>query len=191
MITADGTLLIVEAFITVALLVACSLIAGLSWYWPMLFLLASAAAMGGVVLLRRRFASRDFVRAFDVLSHAQHRITLTLLLVVVLTIQPVRFYVALHAVGLDATAIESLLTFVTTSVINILPVGPGPASVGAAVSVFGDDGLGAATASGLVLAATAFVAAGLYSIWGGIDLLRDRRATRAASGSTSPDAPTA
>jgi hypothetical protein len=64
-------------------------------------------------------------------------------------------------VGLDADALESLLTFVTTSVLGTLPVGPGPASVGATVSVFGDQGVGAATASGLVLAATAFVAAGL------------------------------
>ena len=74
------------------------------------------------------------MRAFDVLSHAQHRVTLTVMLIFVLTIQPVRFWIALHAVGLDASALESLLAFVTTSVINALPIGPGPASVGATVS---------------------------------------------------------
>lgn len=175
MVTADGTLLLVEAFITVGLLVACSMLAGLSWYWPLTFLALSAAALLAVAALRRRFAERAWVKAFDVLSHARHRVTLTLMLIVVLTLQPVRFWIALHAVGLDAGALESLLTFVWTSVINALPVGPGPASVGATVSVFGSEGVGAATASGLVLTATAFVAAGAYSVWGGLALTRDRR----------------
>lgn len=175
MITADGTLLLVEAFITVGLLVACSIMAGLSWYWPLLFAAAASVALLAVVAARRRFAARQWVRAFDVLSHSRHRVVLTALLAVVLTVQPVRFWIALHAVGLDASAIESLITFVWTSIINVLPVGPGPASVGATVSVFGDEGIGAATASGLVLAASAFVAAGLYSVWGALALARERR----------------
>jgi len=183
MITADGTLLLVEAFITVGLLVACSVLAGLSWYWPLLFGAAAAIALLGAVALRRRFEGRAWVRAFDVLSDSRRRVTLTLLLTVVLTIQPVRFWIALQAVGLDASALESLLTFVWTSVINALPVGPGPASVGATVSVFGRDGVGAATASGLVLAGSAFVAAGVYSIWGALALARERREHSPAAGS--------
>jgi hypothetical protein len=175
MITADGTLLLVEAFITVGLLVACSILAGLSWYWPLLFAGVACAALLGVYALRRRFAGQAWVRAFDVLSHSRHRVVLTAVLVVVLTIQPIRFWIALQAVGLDANALESLLTFVWTSVINALPVGPGPASVGATVSVFGRDGVGAAAASGLVLAASAFVAAGAYSMWGAFALARERR----------------
>ena len=175
MITADGTLLIVEAFITVALLIACCALAGLSLYWPLLFAAIAVAALLGVRIARRRFADRAWVRSFDVLSHARHRMTLTVMLFFVLVLQPVRFWIALEAVGLDASALESLLTFVTTSVLNTLPVGPGPASVGATVSVFGHDGVGAATASGLVLAATAFVAAAIYSSWGVAALMRERR----------------
>jgi hypothetical protein len=175
MITADGTLLLVETFITVGLLIACSVLAGLSWYWPLLFAGLAALALLGVIVLRRRFEGRAWVRAFDVLSHSRHRVVLTGMLVVVLTIQPIRFWIALQAVGLDANALESLLTFVWTSAINALPVGPGPASVGATVSVFGRDGVGAAAASGLVLAASAFVAAGAYSMWGAFALARERR----------------
>ncbi len=175
MITADGTLLLVEALITVGLLIACAVLAGLSWYWPVLFAGLTVAALLGVVVLRRRFEGRAWVRAFDVLSHSRHRAALTLLLAVVLTVQPIRFWIALHAVGLDANALESLVTFVWTSVLNALPVGPGPASVGATVSVFGREGVGAATASGLVLAASAFIAAGAYSIWGAMALARERR----------------
>jgi hypothetical protein len=188
MITADGVLLLIEAVLTVVLLVACSALAGLDWYWPLLFAMAAAAALCGVMILRKRFADRAFVRAFDVLADAQHRVVLTILLAIVLTIQPLRFYIALHAVGLDATALQSLLTFVTTSAINALPVGPGPASVGATVSVFGSDGVGAATASGLVLAATAFVAAGIYSVWGGFDLLRTRRDGATSDATSAPRA---
>jgi uncharacterized membrane protein YbhN (UPF0104 family) len=189
MITADGLLLLIEACITVVLLVGCSALAGLDWYWPLLFAMAAAAALGGVVILRRRFADRAFVRVFDVLSDTQHRVLLTVLLTVVLTIQPVRFYISLHAVGLDASALQSLLTFVTTSAINALPIGPGPASVGATVSVFGRDGVGAATASGLVLAATAFVAAGFYSVWGALQLLRRRDDDGAAAAPEPMPAP--
>jgi hypothetical protein len=189
MITADGTLLLVEAFITVALLVACCALAGLSWYWPLLLAAVAGAALLAVIALRRRFESHAWVRAFDVLSHSRHRVVLTVLLVFVLTIQPVRFWIALQAVGLDANALESLLTFVWTSIINALPVGPGPASVGATVSVFGREGVGAAAASGLVLAATAFVAAGAYSLWGASALARERRersATAAGSAVVEP-----
>ena len=190
MITADGVLLLVEAIITVVLLIGCSVLAGLDWYLPLLFAMAAAAALGGVVILRRRFANRAFVRVFDVLSDSQHRVLLTVLLTIVLTIQSLRFYISLHAVGLDASALQSLLTFVTTSAINALPIGPGPASVGATVSVFGRDGVGAATASGLVLAASAFVAAGLYSVWGGYQLLRTRReAPAAAAADATPARP--
>jgi len=175
MITADGTLLLVEAFITVGLLIACSMLAGLSWYWPLLFAALSAVALLGVTALRRRFEGRAWVRAFDVLSHSRRRVMLTVLLVFVLTVQPIRFWIALHAVGLDANALQSLLTFIWTSIISGLPIGPGPASVGATVSVFDHEGVGAATASGLVLAGSAFVAAGLYSIWGASALARERR----------------
>jgi hypothetical protein len=181
MITADGVLLIVEALITVVLLVGCSVLAGLSWYWPALFAGLSALALLGIVVARRRFAASAWVRTFDVLSHARHRVTLTAMLILVLTIQPLRFWIALEAVGLDADALKSLLTFITTSAINTLPVGPGPASVGATVSVFGHDGVGAAAASGLVLAATAFVAAGVYSTWGAVELLRERRSVAASA----------
>jgi hypothetical protein len=181
MITADGTLIVVEALITVALLVACSALAGLSWYWPMLFAAIAAVGVAGVAALRSRFAESAWVRSFDVLSHARPRAALTVMLFFVLTIQPLRFWVALEAVGLDADALQSLLTFVTTSVLNALPIGPGPASVGATVSVFGGDGVGAAAASGLVLAATAFVAAAIYSLWGATALARERRARRLAT----------
>src|SRR3954452_12236220 len=100
MITADGTLLLVETFITVGLLVACAVLAGLSWYWPLLFAGVAAVGLLGVMVLRRRFEGRAWVRAFDVLSHSHHRVVLTGMLVVVLTIQPIRFWIALQAVGL-------------------------------------------------------------------------------------------
>src|SRR5918995_921969 len=45
MITADGTLLLIEAFITVGLLVACCALVRLSWYWPLLFAALAAAAL--------------------------------------------------------------------------------------------------------------------------------------------------
>jgi hypothetical protein len=113
--------------------------------------------------LRRRFAHRPFAQTFDVLNDPWDRVVLTLMLAVVLIIQPIRFWISLNAVGFDPTPFEGLATFLVTNVINVLPVGPGPASVGATAAIFGNEGIGAATASGLVLAGTAFVAAAIYS----------------------------
>ncbi len=61
---------------------------------------------------------------------------LTALLTVVLTVQPLRYFIALHAVGLDPTVSEALLAFLLTTVFNALPIGPGPSSVAAAAALF-------------------------------------------------------
>jgi uncharacterized membrane protein YbhN (UPF0104 family) len=163
MITADAILLLVEAVITVGLVLIAAATLDLSWWWIISVVGLTALAVVAALWLRRRFAHRPFAQTFDVLGHGWDRISLTLMLAVVLVVQPIRFWIALKAVGFDPTAFEALATFLVTNVINALPVGPGPASVGATAAIFGDDGIGAATASGLVLAGTAFVAAAVYS----------------------------
>lgn len=172
MVTADVILLLVEAGITLVLITAAVGSASVEWWLVPAFagLLAMVAAL--VWSLRARFEDRPFVKTFQVLTGGRRRATLVALLAAVLLIQPVRFWLALEAVGLDPSAVEALATFLITSVYAILPVGPGPSSIGAALTVFGDGALAEAGAAGLILASAAVIAAGLYSVYGGAALAR-------------------
>jgi uncharacterized membrane protein YbhN (UPF0104 family) len=190
MITADGVILLVEAGITVVIVLALTFTVGLPWWWSVAVV---AVALGGFALvswLKRRYQDKPFVRTFDVLARRHTLSILTGLLVVVLVVQPIRFWIVINGVGIDANFIEAVLAFLATSVIGGLPVGPGPASVGATGVVFSGEELGLIAASGIGLAATAFVAALIYSLAG---LAIAGPATRSAlakrSSRVSPSAP--
>ncbi|MDQ3728685.1 MAG: lysylphosphatidylglycerol synthase domain-containing protein [Actinomycetota bacterium] len=166
MVTADAVILLVEAGITVVAVLGLTLTVGLPWWWSALVI---GIAGGGVVLVRllkRRFSDRPFVRAFDVLAARHTLAALTALLAIVLVVQPIRFWIVINGVGIDADFIKAVLAFLATSVIGGLPVGPGPASVGATGVVFSGEELGRIAASGIGLAATAFVAASIYTLVG-------------------------
>lgn len=166
MITADGVILLVEAGITVVVVVALTFAVGLEWWWSAIVI---GLALAGAILvgwLKRRYSERPFVRTFDVLARRHTLVGLTALLVVVLVVQPIRFWIVINGVGIDADFVEAVLAFLATSVIGGLPVGPGPASVGATGVVFSHAELGLIAASGIGLAATAFLAAFVYSLAG-------------------------
>ena len=166
MITADGVILLVEAGITVVAVLALTFGVGLPWWWSAVVI---GIAVGGALLVRwlkRRYAERPFVRTFDVLARRHTLAGLIVLLAIVLVVQPIRFWISINGVGIDASFVEAVLAFLATSVIGGLPVGPGPASVGATGVVFSEAELGLIAASGIGLAATAFIAAAIYSVVG-------------------------
>jgi len=177
MVTADVILLLVEAGITLVLI---TLAVGNSSVdaWLIPAFAGMLVVIGGVGwALRHRVAERPFARTFRVLRGRGRPAVLTALLATVLLLQPVRFYLALETVALEPTAVEALVTFLITSVYAVLPIGPGPSSIGAATTVFGSANIAQAGAAGLILASTAVVAAGLYSIYGGFALARRARGT--------------
>lgn len=175
MFTADGLLLFVEAVITVALVGLAVVTSSLEWWW---FFVFAAAVLVLFFVLRwifERFRDREFARTARVLSDARDRYVLAAMLAVVLTLQPVRFYIALNAIGLDPSASDALLAFLLTTAFGALPIGPGPSSVAAAAAIFASAGIDKTASAGLVLLATAVVAAALYSLYGAFDLLRRNR----------------
>lgn len=178
MFTADGLMLLVEAVITVVLIAIAVFTSPLEWWW---FFVFSAAVMLLILLLRwvfERFKDREFARTARVLSDAHDRLVLTALLAVVLTLQPIRFYIAFTAVGLDPSASEALLAFLLTTAFGALPIGPGPSSVAASAALFASAGIDKTASAGLVLLASAVVAAAVYSIYGAFDLSRRSRTQR-------------
>ncbi len=189
MVTADVILLLVEAGITLVLITAAVGSASVDWWLVPAFAGVLAVVAAIVWSLRARFRDRPFVKTFRVLSGRRRRATLVALLAAVLMIQPMRFLLALEAVGLDASAVEALATFLITNVYAVLPVGPGPSSIGAGVTVFGDGALAEAGAAGLILASAAVIAAGLYSTYGGVALARRRRPPPDATPAPGPTEP--
>ena len=166
MISADGLILLVEGGITVVVVVALTFGVGL----PLVVVrdVIGLAGAGALVALwlKKRYADRPFVRTFNVLAQRNTLFALTGLLTVVLVVQPIRFWIVINGVGIDSDFVEAVLAFLATSIIGGLPVGPGPASVGATGVVFSSEELGLIAASGIGLTATAFVAALIYSLAG-------------------------
>lgn len=181
MITADGLMLAVEAVITVGLVTAAVLTSSLEWWWIAAF--AGAVLLLGLILrlVFTRFSDREFAKTVRVLKDPRQRLILTALLTVVLTVQPLRYFIALHAVGLDPTVSEALLAFLLTTVFNALPIGPGPSSVAAAAALFSSAAIERTASAGLVLLATAVIAAAVYSIYGTIDVVGRFRRLRVGS----------
>jgi uncharacterized membrane protein YbhN (UPF0104 family) len=166
MVSADGVILLVEGGITVVVVVALTFGVGLPWWWSATVIGLAGAGALVALWLKRRYKDRPFVRTFNVLAKRRTLIALTTMLSVVLVVQPIRFWIVINGVGIDADFVEAVLAFLATSVIGGLPVGPGPASVGATGVVFSGAELGRIAASGIGLAATAFIAALIYSVVG-------------------------
>ena len=166
MVSADGVILLVEGAITVVVVVALTFGVGLPWWWSATVIGLAGAGALLAIWLKRRYSDRPFVRTLDVLARRHTLFALTALLAVVLLVQPIRFWIVINGVGINADFIEAVLAFLATSVIGGLPIGPGPSSVGATGVVFSGEELGLIAASGIGLAATAFVAALIYSLAG-------------------------
>ena len=84
---------------------------------------------------------------------------------------PVRYYITFKALGLDPSMSDALLAFLLTTVFNALPIGPGPSSIAASAALFSSAGIDRTASAGLVLLATAIVAAAVYSVYGAWDLV--------------------
>jgi hypothetical protein len=179
MFTADGLMLIVEAVITIGLIVAAVLTSSLEWWWVFVF----AAAVGVLLLIVRwvfiRYKDREFAQTARVLQNSRERYKLAGLLAIVLTLQPIRYYIAFKALGLDPSMSDALLAFLLTTVFNALPIGSGPSSIAASATLFSGEGIDKTASAGLVLLASAIAAAALYSIYGAYELVRRTRAERA------------
>ena len=166
MISADGVILLVEGGITAVVVVVLTFGVGLPWWWSATVIGLAGAGALIAFWLKRRYEDRPFVRTLNVLARRHTLFALTGLLTVVLVVQPIRYWIVINGVGIDSDFVEAVLAFLATSVIGGLPVGPGPASVGATGVVFSGEELGLIAASGIGLTATAFIAALIYSLAG-------------------------
>jgi hypothetical protein len=118
-------------------------------------------------------------RGLEVLVHSRQRLVVAALMVVVVGCQIGRTLIMLRATGLHPSLLQAGATFVAAGVLSSLFAGPGAATAGAPLIIFGHRGIAAAAAAGLVLSITALLAAACYAVVGGpVFLWRLRHAAR-------------
>ena len=179
MLVIDGSTTLIEGLFAGLLLIACAGTLNLSWWLPLLALLALIAAVGIAVYIRRRFRHHPIFDGLEMLSHSRSRNAVSALTVVIFACQIGRTLIGLDAVGLHATLLQAVAVFIAGGVLSNLLAGPGGGTAAAPVVIFGHQSLGAATAAGLILSGSALIASMVYAGWGGALLSwkvhRDRR----------------
>jgi hypothetical protein len=163
LIAAELPILAVEAGL--AALTSFTLIGplGLPWWAPVICL----AATGGVLLgLRRAARSRTegFWSGLAVLRSLDGRGRIVALILIAVLAQIARNWLALHAIGVDASLLDAIAVLIAMVTLSQLPIGP---SVGAAavVLILGAQGVALTAAAGLLLTATGTAGALCYAAW--------------------------
>jgi uncharacterized membrane protein YbhN (UPF0104 family) len=194
MMVIDGSTTLIEGLLAGLLLIACAGTLNLSWWEPVLALLALITAVAVAVYLRRRFAHLAIFDGLKILEHSRHRLVVLALTVVVFACQIGRTLIVLDAVGLHANLLQAVAVFIAGGVLSNLLAGPGGGTAAAPIVIFGHDSVATATAAGLILAGVALLAAIIYACaGGGVALWRTRHSRAGGRGprpaSATPDPP--
>jgi uncharacterized membrane protein YbhN (UPF0104 family) len=194
MMVIDGSTTLIEGLLAGLLLIVSAGTLNLSWWEPVLALLALITAVAVAVYLRRRFAHLAIFDGLKILEHSRHRLVVLALTVLVFACQIGRTLIVLDAVGLHANLLQAVATFITGGVLSNLLAGPGGGTAAAPIVIFGHDSVATATAAGLILAGVALLAAIIYACaGGGIALWRTRHRHAGGRGpgrsNAAPDPP--
>ena len=167
MVMVDTSTTLIEGLIVAVLVVVSAGALGLDWWVPVLIVLGGVVAMAIAYEVRRRYAHISIFRGLDVLAHSRQRAVVGVLMLLVIGAQVLRTYLVLKSVGLSPTLLQAVATFVAAGLLSSLFVGPGAGTAAGPLLVFGHNHLAAATAAGLELSVTTFVAGIIYALVGG------------------------
>src|SRR5215208_3027765 len=169
LIAAEFPILAVEA--ALAALTSFTLIAplGLPWWLPLIGLAIVAVISAGL----RRLAlgkGRELWKGLTVLRRLGSGSRVVAFVLVAVFAQIFRNWMLLHAVGVDASFLDSIAVLIAVVTLGQLPLGPGVGAA-AAVLILGSDGVAATAAAGLLLTVTGVVGGLLFASWAGADRL--------------------
>ena len=174
LIAAEFPILAIEAGL--AALTSFTLIGplGLPWWLPLIAITLVAVISAGL----RRLAlgkGRELWKGLTVLRRLGSGSRVVGFVLVAVFAQIFRNWMLLHAVGVDASFLDSIAVLIAVVTLSQLPTGP---SVGAAsaVLILGHDGVAATAAAGLLLTATGTVGGLCFAAWSGADHVFTRRA---------------
>jgi hypothetical protein len=166
---------------------------GLPWWAPIIFVAATLLVSTGLRSLAVR-SGRGIVRGLAVLrAHDRHAGIVAIVLVAVFA-QITRNWLLLHAVGVNASLLDSVAVLIAMITLAQLPLGP-TTGAAAAVLILGPHGVAAVAAAGVLLTATGTLGGLAFAGWAVGDGIwsssRGRTLRRRAQGWASPAAATA
>jgi uncharacterized membrane protein YbhN (UPF0104 family) len=180
LVAAEVPIVAVEA--ALAALTSFTLLGPLGLPWWSAVLCVSLAVLGVVGLTRLANSRPDGVwSGLAVLRSLKGRGRVISLVLVAVFAQIARNWLALHAIGVDASVFDAVAVLIAMVILSQLPIGP---SVGAAavVLILGADGVALTAAAGVLLSATGMAGTLCFGGWALADrFLPFRRAGRAAA----------
>jgi hypothetical protein len=178
LIAAEVPILAIEA--TLAALASFTLVGplGLPWWAPAIGVAALVTVSAGLRRLALR-TGRELWRGLAVLRSLRGGGRVVVFVLIAVFSQIFRNWMLLHAVGVDASFLDSVALLIAVVVLGQLPIGP-TSGAAAAVLILGGDGVAAAAAAGLLLTVTGTVGGLCFAFWGGADHLWASLRTRVA-----------
>jgi uncharacterized membrane protein YbhN (UPF0104 family) len=172
LLAAEIPIVLIE--VTLAALTSFTLLSplGLPWWAPVLCTVAATALVVALTVLARR-RPLGLWSGLAILRNLKGRGIVIGLVLVAVFAQIARNWLALQAVGVDASVFDAIAVLIAMVTLSQLPIGP---SVGAAAAVLilGTDGVALAAAAGVLLSATGMAGTLAFGGWALADRLRAR-----------------
>jgi len=177
LVAAEVPILAIEG--TLAALTSFTLLGplGLPWWSAVLCVAVAVGLVSGLGALSRR-RTTGLWSGLAILRSFEGRGRILALVLVAIFAQIARNWLALHAIGVDASLFDAVAVLIAMVTLGQLPLGP---SVGAAavIVILGANGLALAAAAGVLLSATGMAGTLCFGGWALADRLRPARAAPA------------
>ena len=170
LIAAEIPILTVEA--SLAALTSFTLLGplGLPWWTAVLCVAVSLALTAGLSIVARR-RTTGLWSGLAILRSLDGRTRVVGLVLIAVAAQIARNWLALHAIGVDASVFDAVAVLIALVTLSQLPLGPSVGAV-AAVLILGSNGVALAAAVGILLSATGLIGTLCFGGWALADRLR-------------------
>ncbi len=170
LLAAEVPILAVEA--SLAALTSFTLLGplGLPWWSAVLCVALAIGGAAGLSVLSRRRTTGPW-SGLAVLRSLEGRNRIFALILVAVLAQIARNWLALHAIGVDASFFDAIAVLIALVTLSQLPLGPSVGAV-AVVLILGSNGVALAAAAGVLLSATGLAGTLCFGAWALADRLR-------------------
>jgi uncharacterized membrane protein YbhN (UPF0104 family) len=143
---------------------------GLPWWSAVLCFALSIAAVAGLSALSRR-RTTGLWAGLAILRSLEGRTRIVGLVLIAVFAQIARNWLALRAIGVDASVFDAIAVLIALVTLSQLPLGPSVGAV-AVVVILGSNGVALAAAAGILLSATGLAGTLCFGGWALGDRLR-------------------
>ena len=170
LLAAEIPILAVEA--SLAALASFTLLGplGLPWWSAVICVVVSIGLTAGLSVLSRR-RTTGLWSGLAILRGLEGRRSVVGLVLIAVVAQIARNWLALHAIGVDASVFDAVAVLIVLVTLSQLPLGPSVGAV-AAVLILGSNGVALAVAAGILLSATGLAGTLCFGGWALADRLR-------------------